>query len=146
MFGFRVFVGLAATVGLIVVGAGAASAQTHDHYKCYKVKDQKTFESAAADLTAIQSQFGVESCEIKPKAKVFCVPVEKTVTNIDPPESTIMVVNGEELGFNRLCYKVKCPKTDIGSHEVSDQFGTRTAEKFKVSTICTPAIDGPVGP
>jgi len=133
-----------AAVAALCFSVGTAEAQ-YDHLKCYKVKDQKTFKKASATLTAIQSQFLTEDCDIKPKAKEFCTPVDKTVTILSG--GSPQVLDGNELSFHRLCYKIKCPKTDLGTHDLSDQFGEHTAtEKYKASTICVPAIDGPVVP
>jgi hypothetical protein len=121
--------------------ATAAHAQ-FDHLKCYKAKDSKEFKSAQADLTALQTQFGVnESCKIIPKAKFFCVPVSKNVTAIVDGQDNPFPA--ENLGFDRLCYKVKCPKVTILPTLVSDQFGSRQIDKLKAAMLCTPAVKGP---
>ena len=112
----------------------------YDHLKCFKAKDQKTFKKAAADLDALQAQFGLENCAIKPKAKLVCVPVSKTVTALEDGQS--LDVSGDEQMFDRLCYKIKCPKGTIPPILFSDQFGSRTLEKFKAQMLCTPAIKG----
>ena len=133
---------LAVTTLFAMTAAATTALAQFDHLKCYKAKDQKTFKRAQADLTALQTQFGVaESCSIKPKAKLFCVPVSKTVTAIEQGQDTPFPA--EDLGFDRLCYKVKCPKVTISPEQVSDQFGTRTIEGFKAAMICTPAVKGP---
>jgi len=130
-----------AVVSPIVFAAVPAPAQ-FDHLKCYKAKDQKLFKSVDADLSALQSQFGLaENCQIKPKAKMFCVPATKTVTAIEDGSDSPFAA--EDLVFDRLCYKIKCPKTTIAAEEVSDQFGTRSIEGFKASMLCTPAVKGP---
>jgi hypothetical protein len=69
----------------VIVGAPPDRVEAQfDHLKCYKAKDQSTFRKASADLSALQSQFGIdESCTIKPKAKMFCVPVAKAITAIE---------------------------------------------------------------
>jgi len=134
----------AAVVAVAVAIAGVArpaSAQ-FDHLKCYKAKDQKTFKKATADLTALQAQFGVaESCEIKPAAKMFCVPATKDVTSIE--DGIDAPFPAEDLAFDRLCYKIKCPQVTLSPEEVSDQFGTRTIDKLKAVMICTPTVLGP---
>jgi len=113
-----------------------------DHLKCFKAKDQKTFKKAHADLTALQAQFGIaEDCEIKPKAKLYCVPATKTVTSIVEGQDTPFPA--EDLVFDRLCYQIKCPKVEIPDQEVSDQFGTRQVTKLQAKMICTPAVEGP---
>ena len=130
-------------VALAVVIASPAGAQTFDHLKCFKVKDAKTFKRASADLTITGGHLaGLENCQIKPKAKEFCIPVDKS--NVVVVEGAETPVAGEEHQFDRLCYKVKCPKVDVPGQAYSDQFGNRTLEKFKVSTLCTPAVKGPV--
>jgi hypothetical protein len=129
---------------LTVLGGGKAYAQ-FDHLKCYKAKDQKLFKKSRASITALQTQFGVaEDCQIKPKAKLFCVPASKIVTMIE--DGMDNPFPAEELTFDRLCYKVKCPKVEIGPEEVSDQFGTRQLGKFKAAMLCTPAVKGPPPP
>ena len=72
-------------VGLLVGALPASSqAQPYDHLKCYKAKDQKLFKKTQANITALQTQFGIdEDCQIKPKAKLFCVPASKFVTSIE---------------------------------------------------------------
>jgi len=142
---FRLNVTFSALAVLTLVSGLAAPgsyAQTFDHLKCYKIKDQRQFKSAQVSLQALQAQFGaLDNCTIKGKAKEFCVPVDKNVTQIDG--GSLQTVDGTDLGFDRLCYKVKCPKRDIMPEQVSDQFGTRSIEKFKVSLLCTPAVKGP---
>lgn len=131
----------ALTVLLLVMAvASPASAQPFDHMKCYKIKDQKTFKSAQASLEALQSQFGVAGCTIKPRAKTFCVPVHKDVTAL--VDGTPVPLVGDEQAFDSLCYKIKCPKTSIAAQLVTDQFGTRDVDKLKPSVLCTPAILG----
>lgn len=140
-------------IGLVAVfGAGTAHAQPQslDHLKCYKIKDPANF-SATVTLEALQTQFGLEDCEMKGKAQYFCVPVDKTVTaykdKTKPPLNGMSFV-GQKLDEDRICYKLKCPKVAIPDILVSDQFGTRTVGKFAPVLLCTPArkatIDPPV--
>lgn len=141
MNAFFCFAVLASALAL----AGSAAAQEYDHLKCFKVKDTKTFKSATADLTVTGGHFaGMENCQIKPKAKEFCVPVDKS--NVVVEEGAETPVIGQELSFDRLCYKVKCPSLTVpGPQAYADQFAAnRELGGFKVSTICTPAVIGPV--
>jgi len=123
---------------LCTMSVTAAHAQS-DHYNCYKAKDTvKVFKSAAADLTPFQAEFAAENCAIKPKSKQVCVPASKTVTAI--VDGTDAPFAAQDLTDLQLCYKIKCPKVDIAPLEVSDQFGTRTIEKFKATKLCVPAV------
>lgn len=127
----------------VLVGAQGAAAQHHDHLKCYKIKDAANFV-ADADLEALESQFGDEACQIKGKGKLFCTPVDKTLTSFTdktgstPPTGYV----GDALTDSKICYKVKCPKVDIAPEVVSDQFGMRSLEKFKTQLLCAPAVLG----
>lgn len=138
------FVSAFAILAALAVGSSTAHAQA-DHLKCFKAKDSAKF-NATATLSALQAQFGVdESCEIKGKGKLFCVPVTKQVTAFEDNSKDGIAqvpITGQVLEDDRVCYKVKCPKTEIASEVVTDQFGARTMEKFKVDLLCTPAIKG----
>ncbi len=131
-------IGIAATVTPVLAQAGP-----FDHYKCYRVRDTAKFKSVV-DLTAFQTQFNVDpQCEVKGKAKIFCVPVIKDVLKLTYPKNstlTPVVMPGQDLAEDRLCYKIKCPKAVIADEEVQDQFGTRRIGKFKASLLCTNAI------
>ncbi|RMF19530.1 MAG: hypothetical protein D6760_13015, partial [Deltaproteobacteria bacterium] len=127
------------------MAAVSATAQPlYDHMKCYKVKDQAKF-LAEVDLNALQSEFGLEHCVVKGKAKLFCVPVDKDVTTYtDKSKDGIPPVsyNGPEYTNDRICYKIKCPPPTINPLQVTDQFGTRNLEKFKPLMLCAPAVKG----
>ncbi len=134
---------LAATVALTLLPA-TAMAQPFDHLKCYRVKDTAKF-SAEVDLLAFQTQFNVDPlCKVKGKAKIFCVPVEKSVINLTYPSgSPLGPINmpGQDLQDDRLCYRVKCPvAAPIAPEEVQDQFGKRIISSFKSQWLCTNAI------
>jgi hypothetical protein len=116
-------------------------AQPYEHLTCYKVKDSKTFASADATLLALQAEFGSIGCEVKPRARELCVPVDATVSSVT--DGTYSSFPADDLTFDRLCYRVKCAATPPSSLEVGDGFGTRNVEKLKVSTVCTPAVLGP---
>ena len=140
---FSVFLAAAVGTAMIALSVGVIgdvhAAADPDHLKCYKIKDQKTFKSAQVELTALLSEFGMpESCELKGKAKHFCVPVSNAVMSVE--DGTLQSVDGDYLNADQLCYKLKkCPKTEIPPREVSDLFGTRNIEKFKASKLCVPA-------
>jgi hypothetical protein len=134
---------LAATVTLALLPA-LASAQPFDHQKCYKIKDSAKF-SASVDLFAFQTQFNVDpTCRVKGKAQIFCVPVEKTVNDLIYPAGSDMgpiVMPGQDLTDDRLCYRIKCPAhAAIAPEEVQDQFGKRVIGKFKAYWLCTNAV------
>ncbi|HXC51577.1 MAG TPA: hypothetical protein VN634_11875 [Candidatus Limnocylindrales bacterium] len=120
--------------------AASAAAQTDDHLKCFKIKDATTFDSAAVDLDASTAGFGLEGCTIKGRAKEFCVPAGKTVTSITG--GSVITLDGEELAYSRLCYRLKCPASEIAPVVVTDQFGSRTIAGFKAVELCTPAVFG----
>ena len=126
---------------LVLAVVGIAEAQPYEHLTCYKVKDSKTFASADASFLALQAEFGSVGCEVKPKAREFCVPVDANVGLVE--DGSYSVFPAEDLAFDRLCYRVKCDATPPTSLEVGDGFGTRTVEKLKISTVCTPAVIGP---
>jgi len=134
---------IGAAAALLVLPA-LANAQ-FDHMRCFKIKDSAKFD-AQASLTSLQQQFGLdENCTIKGKGKMFCVPTSKTLTGfIDKSKDGIPQVDldGDELAFDSICYKVKCPKREIAPEVVTDQFGTRTVEKFKSALLCAPAVKG----
>ncbi|RMD83140.1 MAG: hypothetical protein D6815_07385, partial [Candidatus Dadabacteria bacterium] len=112
--------------------------------KCYKVKDRASFK-AEVDLAALQSEFGLEHCRLKGKAKLFCVPVDTTVTKIrykKKNEAPAAPYSGPEYTNDRICYEIECPSPEIGSLEVSDQFGTRELKEFEPVLLCTPAVKG----
>ncbi|HYB99174.1 MAG TPA: hypothetical protein VEC57_08545 [Candidatus Limnocylindrales bacterium] len=129
---------------VIVAAAGDAAAQdTFDHLKCYRILDTKMFKSAEADLQAQVDKYGLQRCEIKPKAREWCVPVQKTVTELDG--GSPVELNGPDLSGGRVCYKIKCPAQDIEPTVVTDQFGSRSIKKFfKAKRLCTPAVEGAV--
>ena len=138
VFGFVVLAGFAMSVSLTAV----ASAQTLDHLKCYKMKDPHNF-TALADLIPIQNPpFPNElDCKIKVRGLEFCIPVTKTIVGGNAPTAPVV---GQTLTNDFICYTMKCPKppTPIPSVLVSDQFGSRTLQKFTAKRICTPAIKG----
>ncbi|RMD83251.1 MAG: hypothetical protein D6815_07085, partial [Candidatus Dadabacteria bacterium] len=136
-----------AALAVLLAAAPAARGQVLavDHLKCYKVKDAAKF-LAEVDLEALQDQFGLENCKLKGKAKLFCVPVAKTVKSFvdktKPPLKPYQFA-GQNLTDDRLCYKIKCqPPVATPELEVTDQFGTRNVRKFKAFMVCTPAFKG----
>ena len=119
--------------------AGQSFGPLPDHLKCYKVKDPLKL-LGLVDLRS--PQLGLETgCKIG-KAKLFCVPVFKRVTQVTP--NTPMPIVGDGQVDDRLCYKIKCPTTVIPDKDVVDQFGMRTITKFKASLLCTPARKKPI--
>jgi hypothetical protein len=133
----------AAAAALVALASSSAFAQPYDHLKCYKMKDTETFHSANADIGTIEPSFGLQNCRIKKKAKQICIPATKDVTEIVDGTDTPFVVATDDLAFEQVCYKITCPSVTIPDQTVSDQFGTRTVEKLKASTLCVPAVFGP---
>ena len=109
---------------------------------CYRVKDPFKF-SALVTLDALRDAFDpTGQCEIKPKAKLYCVPTTKNVDEfiVDKAMQTPDDLPGQTLTNDVLCYKVKCPKESVPDEDVSDQLGTRGLSKFKRQLLCTPAF------
>jgi len=137
----RIICALALSVAL---SPTAAQAQLFDHLKCFKVKDEAKF-NADATLEALQAEYGIDSCKIKGKAKLYCVPTDKQLDSFEDKSKTgipQVSVDGPEYTFDRVCYKVKCDDTPPASELVTDQFGSRTVSKLKTQMLCTPALKG----
>ena len=129
---------------LTPMGARTSQAQVFDHLQCYKIKDTAKF-TADVDLTALQEQFGMQNCAVKGKGSLFCVPADKVASNfVDKSKDGVPQVDlqGVTPVDDRICYKMKCPKVTIDPLTVTDQFGTRSIEKFKPALLCTPAAKG----
>ncbi len=119
----------------------AAQAQ-FDHLTCFKAKDSGKF-SALVTLNAIQDAFDPPAqCQVVGKAKLFCVPTEKTVDQliINKMPAVPLAVPGTTPLPDTVCYKVKCPTATIAADEIVDQFGVRTFSKFKAQYLCAPAF------
>jgi hypothetical protein len=129
---------LCAAITLLASGFFQEAGAQTDHLKCYKIKDVAQFKSATADLVPLDPQFAGQNCVISGKAGQLCVPAEKT--NAVIVEGTLQDFGTQALQDAQLCYKLKCPKLDIAPLEVSDQFGTRNIQKFKVAKVCGPAL------
>jgi len=130
-----------AAASLLCLLAAPASAQLHDHLKCYKIKDTST-SSAAVDLRPLDiANFEVDAgCTLKVRSRQVCFPVNKGLISTTGPHFD---VNGQALANPYLCYKVRCPSAVLPeSLQMSDQFGTRTLTGFRTSTVCAPAILG----
>src|SRR5262245_22455281 len=83
----------------------SASAQTQDHLKCYRTEDAS---DAVATANIESATFGVdEGCTIEAKVRELCVPAAADVIEGDSSQSD---VQGDDVGVERLCYKVKCPR------------------------------------
>jgi hypothetical protein len=138
---------MALVVAISLAIPSAASAQ-FDHLQCHKVKDTQKFKGTIVDLAALQQEFQLPStCEIKGKAKKFCVPVGKTV--VEPGDAPGSLIGpGNDLSPNDyVCYKVKCPKSSFSDTLVTDQFGERNLVKIKSpKELCVPAVKGVVSP
>jgi hypothetical protein len=150
-------------LGFLTADPDTAPAQTEDHLKCYKVKDELILKPpAGADaepewLKLTGTQFGEESCKIVGGFRLFCVPVAKDInhdprmklrseTGVPPyyvtPEPFVGPVEED-----KLCYKIKCEEPPPGgSQEVTDQFASRTVERMKPFLVCGPAVKGLVRP
>lgn len=127
----------------IVIHAAAALAQ-FDHLTCFKMKDPQKL-AATATLDALRNQFDpAGACRISGKGALYCVPTQAAISDltVHKQPATPRDIDGGEASGDRICYRAKCPKTEIGDEVVSDPFGTRTASRFKVSLLCAPAVLG----
>jgi hypothetical protein len=133
---------LTITIALMAAGALVASpsrAADDDHLQCYKIRDPHAYKGI---INLDSEQFGVTpGCKIKIKGAKFCAPTQKAVISIDP-ETPVTDLVAEDLRFDRICYRVKCPSSVIAPQEVTDQFGTRTVDVLKLLEVCTPAVKG----
>jgi len=127
---------------MLAPSSAAAQEEPSDHLKCYKIKDTKTFKRAEANLQAQTEDFGLQNCDIRPKAKLYCVPVQKTVTNLE--DGSPIELGGDDQSGGRLCYTLKCPNQEIGTKVITDQFGSRSVQFKKSVRLCTPAIEGSI--
>jgi hypothetical protein len=112
-----------------------------DHLKCYKIKDPTSF-AAVVDLRPVDDGlFGVDAgCSVKVRSRELCFPVRKDYIS---GTGSHQALSGQALANAFLCYKVKCPfESHPESMEMTDQFGTRTLEGMRTSTICAPAVRG----
>lgn len=132
---------LMAAAFVLGLAATAADAQPFDHLKCYKVKDASSFSATAdlfpSDSLTYESDAG---CSIKVRSRQLCVPVSKGLLTSDSPQ---LDIGGIDLANAFLCYKVRCPATQLPpTIQMSDQFGTHTLSGLRTATVCTPAITG----
>lgn len=130
---------LVATGGLLV--ANAASAQTRDHLKCFKIKDTASF-AATVDLRPFDDGiFSVTAgCTVKVRSRQLCIPVKKEIVTTDAPD---LDVTGAHLENALLCYSMRCRgETPPEGLEMSDQFGTRTLTGLRTYSLCAPAVMG----
>jgi hypothetical protein len=129
-------------IASLALAAVTPAQAANDHYKCFKLKDAKTFKKATADIDVVGGHLsGLQNCQISAGAKEYCVPVTKSGVVVE--DGTETPVSGQAQNYDRLCYKLKCPASEPGPQAYMDQFGTRTIDGFKIATICTPAIIGP---
>lgn len=142
----RIWFGLAAMVTMALV-TSVAQAQTYDHTKCFKIRDSANF-AALVRLDAFQTEYNnppavIDGCTVAGKAKLFCVPVTKKVAAFKdktiPPLAPGTLI-GQNLKFDQLCYRVRCPRPSITTQGVQDQFGARDITGFVPTLLCTPAV------
>jgi hypothetical protein len=145
----RMFLALATAIIAGALAPALSQAQVgnpFDHLKCYKIKDP-TKAQYTTDLVPLQRPpFNVETgCVVKVPAKLFCIPVQKTNVQPNPPGAA----NGTN-AQDYLVYKVKCPDVAVVKGgmplPVVDQFGPRTVlvgphklllvPAFKQSNLC----------
>jgi len=129
--------------GLLVSPMRAAGVG-RDHLACYKMKDPLK-QAGVIDLD-VSPLLGVEQgCAIAMKSLRLCAPAAKTVVelfdaSVRPPVAKEPLDHGSAVPLDEyyLCYKLKCPKRDIASFPVTDQFGARDVEKLQITEVCVP--------
>jgi hypothetical protein len=126
---------------MVAFAAGTARAQPLDHLQCYKISDPHKFRGV---VNLDSPQFGLTGgCKIKIRGTKLCAPTTKQLVSFDP-DTPLVAFTSEDLVFDRICYRVKCPNAAIPPQEVTDQFGTRTVSiRSSVVEVCTPAVKGP---
>jgi len=113
----------------------SASAQTQDHLKCYRTEDASK-AIATADIES--AAFGVDAgCTIEAKVRELCVPASADVIDDDGSQND---VQGDDVGVERLCYKVKCPKRALPAVQVTDRFGSRVVGVRRSRLLCLPVV------
>ncbi len=133
--------GLLTVFVLVALPDVVALGQETDHLQCYRIRDTHSYSGL---LNLDSPQFGMTAgCRVRIRGAKFCVPARKEVVELDPG-TPIAEFESEPLVFDRICYKVSCPKPVLPPQEVTDQFGTRIISFRSVSEVCTPAVKGPV--
>ncbi|HYC00120.1 MAG TPA: MopE-related protein [Candidatus Limnocylindrales bacterium] len=135
----RTLIGLVYVLCAAAVAASASAAPAYDHQLCYKIKTDKAFEAAQVNLDALRSEYGLQGCTLKPKAKHVCLPVRKSIVELSGGRP-LAIAGGE--ASQTICYTVRCPAEELPPATFSDQFGSHQLSKFKPSLLCAPAIAG----
>jgi len=66
-------------IASLALAAVTPAQAANDHYKCFKLKDAKTFKKATADIDVVGGHLsGLQNCQISAGAKEYCVPVTKS--------------------------------------------------------------------
>jgi len=138
---------LAAALGALLAAAGVrvAGAQTLDHLKCFRVKDERASSNVRYefDLTPLPtSPFAVERrCTAKAKARSICIPVAKTSVSPAPFPAPV----GAPASVT-VCYTARCPRETDLTFDVVDQIGGSGPLLVKSRTqrrdVCVPAVSG----
>ncbi len=134
--------GIARIIVLCGLLGGTSRAEVRDHLECYRVQDPLKLV-AVVDLN---TRLGLDAgCRVS-AAELFCASATKTVQSAKVRGKAIhqLPVSGSDPG-DRICYKVRCPNSapPAADQQESDQFGTRTLTRSRVSLLCTPAVSGP---
>jgi hypothetical protein len=117
------------TLALCVTWATSAAAQ-QDHLKCYKIKDSQAKASYTANVNGLAPENG---CVIKVPGKLLCVAATKSNVTPTPPGG-----GANDPANSFICYKLKCPKGTLAPINISDQFGTRSAQPGTAKMLCAP--------
>jgi hypothetical protein len=120
----------------ITATAGAQIVPNFDHLKCYAIKDFAAKKIYKVDLLPEQQPpFNLEAgCKLVVPAKLFCIDVIKQ--NVQPPPPG--AAPGPK-AYDYLCYKLACPKQQLPTILVHDQFGSRDVVVKPPKFLCAPA-------
>ena len=120
-------------LGLVCVVSASAERRL-DHLKCYHVQDASEAR-ATADVDTLP--FGVDAgCVIEAKAREVCVPASADAFAGAPAAPEI---EGDDLGYERTCYRLACPERALPAMQVTDRFGTRSVTVRRAKTLCVPS-------
>lgn len=133
---------------VVSVAPSVAGAQpVFDHLQCFQISSRTSVPLPAVLTVDLRPEqlppFAVAAgCKVKPKPRSLCIDVAKE--NVQPSGWTLPVTG--ETARSYLCYAVKCPTPTGGltGAVISDQFAEHLVTTRAKSTLCLPAISGPV--
>jgi hypothetical protein len=106
-------------------------AQVMPDLQCYRVVDRGS-GGATLDLEGAYLP-SISGCKVKLRARFMCRPARSTVS-----QSSVALSNFEANSNANLstCYRVTCPKANLGEETVTDRFGVRSFEIGRSEFVC----------